>query len=158
MHKKGLVPTPLPSWLQPLLARLAAETGIWGEGGQLPNHVLINAYQPGEGIMPHEDGPLYRPAVAILSLEHPAVVRFARKRGEADAADAGTAEAQAAPASGEVVHCCTAAAEPSPAQPCLPSPASLAQPTRASAALLCSSWLARRGVGAGGSLATRGSQ
>lgn len=45
--KQGLVPAPMPSWLQPLLARLAADTGAYGEG-QLPNHVLINAYLPGE--------------------------------------------------------------------------------------------------------------
>lgn len=50
--------------------------------------------QPGEGIMPHEDGPLYHPAVAILSLGHPAVVRFARKRSEGAAA-AGAAAAGA---------------------------------------------------------------
>ena len=53
VHKKGLIPAPLPSWLQPLLGRLAQDTGAYGEG-QAPNHVLINAYQPGEGIMPHE--------------------------------------------------------------------------------------------------------
>lgn len=48
VHKKGLIASPLPGWLQSLLARLAGETGIWGgEPGQplLPNHVLINAYQ-----------------------------------------------------------------------------------------------------------------
>lgn len=33
--------------------------------------------------MPHEDGPLYCPAVLILSLANPAVVRFARKRDTA---------------------------------------------------------------------------
>lgn len=54
----------------------------------------IPCMQPGEGIMPHEDGPLYHPAVAILSLGHPAVVRFARKRSEGAAA-AGAAAAGA---------------------------------------------------------------
>ncbi|KAL4419683.1 hypothetical protein ABPG75_006781 [Micractinium tetrahymenae] len=108
VHKKGLVAAPLPSWLQPLLARLAGETGIWGgEPGAplLPNHVLINAYQPGEGIMPHTDGPLYHPAVAILSLGNPAVVRFARKRTE-DAATAAAEEAATAavPAEGAPPH------------------------------------------------------
>ena len=82
VHKKGLVPAPMPSWCTPLLARLASE-GVYG--GQLPNHVLVNAYQPGEGILPHEDGPLYYPAVAILSLAAPAVVRFVRKRSAAEA-------------------------------------------------------------------------
>ncbi|KAI3425123.1 hypothetical protein D9Q98_008895 [Chlorella vulgaris] len=88
IHKQGLISAPLPSWLQPLVARLAAETGIYGNvGGDVgqPNHVLVNAYQPGEGILPHEDGPLYHPAVAILGLGAPAVVRFAHKRSNTQA-------------------------------------------------------------------------
>ena len=48
-----------------------------GSGGA--NHVLVNSYLPGEGIMPHQDGPLYHPAVCILSLGCPAIVRFWRK-------------------------------------------------------------------------------
>jgi alkylated DNA repair protein alkB family protein 6 len=39
-------------------------------GGLLPtvNHVLVNEYAPGQGILSHQDGPLYAPAVAILSM------------------------------------------------------------------------------------------
>lgn len=33
-----------------------------------PNHVLINEYNPGEGIMPHEDGDAYARIVATVSL------------------------------------------------------------------------------------------
>lgn len=33
-----------------------------------PNHVLINEYKPGEGIMPHEDGKAYASVVATVSL------------------------------------------------------------------------------------------
>ncbi|KAL3762148.1 hypothetical protein ACHAW5_003178 [Stephanodiscus triporus] len=33
-----------------------------------PNHVLINEYQPGEGIMPHTDGPAYENRTATISL------------------------------------------------------------------------------------------
>jgi alkylated DNA repair protein alkB family protein 6 len=36
----------------------------------------VNAYEPGEGILPHQDGPLYYPAVAIVSLGAGAVMRF----------------------------------------------------------------------------------
>ena len=70
VHPKGLITAPLPSWLHPLLKRLADEMGgeeKLGEklqeklqrlqenldlfqGGD-PNHVLVNAYAPGEGIM-----------------------------------------------------------------------------------------------------------
>lgn len=31
------------------------------------NHVLINEYQPGQGIMAHTDGPAYSPVVATIS-------------------------------------------------------------------------------------------
>ncbi|KXZ45946.1 hypothetical protein GPECTOR_49g530 [Gonium pectorale] len=99
VHTKGLIPAPLPSWLGPLLRRLAAEGGDDGGGegsgggglygGRPPNHVLVNSYHPGEGIMPHEDGPAYHPVVAILSLGAPAVLRFRRKprRGGEESAD-----------------------------------------------------------------------
>lgn len=33
-----------------------------------PNQCLINEYKPGQGIMPHSDGPAYNPCVATLSL------------------------------------------------------------------------------------------
>ncbi|KAG9003934.1 hypothetical protein FRB94_002779 [Tulasnella sp. JGI-2019a] len=39
-----------------------------------PNQVLVNEYQPNQGISPHEDGPAYHPAVATLSLGSPTVL------------------------------------------------------------------------------------
>ena len=33
-----------------------------------PNHVLINEYLPGQGIMPHKDGPAYHHVVCTISL------------------------------------------------------------------------------------------
>jgi len=33
-----------------------------------PNHVLINEYLPGQGIMPHKDGAAYYPVVCTVSL------------------------------------------------------------------------------------------
>mmetsp|Transcript_28745 Transcript_28745/g.80933 ORF Transcript_28745/g.80933 Transcript_28745/m.80933 type:complete len:236 (-) Transcript_28745:383-1090(-) len=80
VHSTGcLIAQPLPSWLRPVAERMHRDTGIFG--GEEPNHVLINSYQPGEGIMPHEDGPLYHPGVCILSLGAPAVVHFFEKPG-----------------------------------------------------------------------------
>jgi len=38
--------------LQALAKRLQADTGIFGDEGA--NHVLLNAYLPGQGILPHE--------------------------------------------------------------------------------------------------------
>ncbi|EIE18199.1 hypothetical protein COCSUDRAFT_54973 [Coccomyxa subellipsoidea C-169] len=85
VHEKlgVLLQSPVPSWLQPLLRRLGEDTQAFGPGLEA-NHVLLNAYRPGEGIMPHQDGPLYHPGVCILSLAAPAVMRFSRKRSSDD--------------------------------------------------------------------------
>jgi alkylated DNA repair protein alkB family protein 6 len=45
-----------------------------------PNHVLINEYQPGQGIMPHEDGAAYYPLVATVSLGAPIVLDIYKKK------------------------------------------------------------------------------
>lgn len=45
------------------------ELGIFnGSPHGAPNHVLVNEYRPGQGIMPHEDGGAYYPLVATVSL------------------------------------------------------------------------------------------
>lgn len=41
-----------------------------------PNHCLVNEYHPGDGILPHTDGPAYVPTVATLSLESNTVYEF----------------------------------------------------------------------------------
>lgn len=61
---EGFAPDPLPDWAHPLLQRLVEENVF----SITPNHILVNEYSPGQGIMPHEDGPLYMPNVAIVSL------------------------------------------------------------------------------------------
>ncbi|KAH8028436.1 hypothetical protein HPB51_016887 [Rhipicephalus microplus] len=59
-HPKGMVPEALPQWLKDICAKVAS-LGVFGE--KSPNHVLVNEYKPGEGILPHEDGPLYYPGM-----------------------------------------------------------------------------------------------
>mmetsp|Transcript_22620 Transcript_22620/g.56751 ORF Transcript_22620/g.56751 Transcript_22620/m.56751 type:complete len:298 (+) Transcript_22620:112-1005(+) len=75
----GLQQAALPQWLserlQPSLSCLGVFTAF--------NHVLINEYTPGQGIMPHEDGPLYLPRVAILSLRSPGSLHFTPKQAGA---------------------------------------------------------------------------
>lgn len=61
---EGMQQEPLPPYLTTVIARLVDVFGV----SETPNHVLINEYTPGQGIMPHRDGPLYHPRVAILSL------------------------------------------------------------------------------------------
>ncbi|XP_038623181.1 alpha-ketoglutarate-dependent dioxygenase alkB homolog 6 isoform X2 [Tachyglossus aculeatus] len=60
-----MVPEQLPAWLQRYTEKISS-LGVFG--GRHANHVLINEYQPGQGIMPHEDGPLYYPRVSTISL------------------------------------------------------------------------------------------
>jgi len=58
------------SSLPPILQRLSNTLVAVGAfpSSKPPNHVLINEYQPGEGIMPHTDGPAYESRTGTISL------------------------------------------------------------------------------------------
>ena len=60
----GAERTPLPEWLQ-RLARFVENSKLIDYG---IDHVLVNEYKPGQGILAHTDGPSYHPRVACLSL------------------------------------------------------------------------------------------
>ncbi|KAF2621250.1 hypothetical protein BU25DRAFT_443896 [Macroventuria anomochaeta] len=49
-----------------------------------PNHVLINEYKPGEGIMPHEDGKAYASVVATVSLGGSVCLSLSPKPGASE--------------------------------------------------------------------------
>jgi hypothetical protein len=50
VHSKGLIPAPIPRWLEQLCGRVHSFLlPLFGQ--QPPNHVLINSYQPGCGIL-----------------------------------------------------------------------------------------------------------
>ncbi|WFD33699.1 non-specific serine/threonine protein kinase [Malassezia cuniculi] len=72
MSGKGtLIAEPLPDWVtrSPDLISRIRETGAFQNSAHgEPNHCLVNEYLPGQGIMPHNDGPAYFPAVATVSL------------------------------------------------------------------------------------------
>jgi len=85
-HSDGMIPERVPSFIQAVMDA-TVQAGVFEEP---PNHVLLNEYQRGQGIMPHQDGPLYQPVVAILSLAGPAMLQFwssleATKRNDATA-------------------------------------------------------------------------
>ncbi|KAI1212970.1 uncharacterized protein F4807DRAFT_306602 [Annulohypoxylon truncatum] len=73
-----LMDVPLPAWLNdPIVPRLKSiplsktldSSDIFSfSPHQKPNHVLINEYPPGIGIMPHKDGAAYHPVVCTVSL------------------------------------------------------------------------------------------
>ncbi|EFJ05531.1 hypothetical protein SELMODRAFT_136984 [Selaginella moellendorffii] len=73
VESNGLVPQPLPSWLTKITEKISSVTGLFPSP---INHVLVNEYLPGQGIMLHQDGPSYFPVVAILSLGAPTLMRF----------------------------------------------------------------------------------
>ncbi|PSR93961.1 Alkbh6 protein [Coniella lustricola] len=72
-----LLDEPLPPWLNdPVVTRLLSiplrtldSSHLFASSPhQRPNHVLINEYPPGIGIMPHKDGSAYYPVVCTVSL------------------------------------------------------------------------------------------
>lgn len=71
-----LLAAPLPPWLtSPIITPRFQALGIFADAPHgAPNHVLVNEYQPGQGIMPHRDGAAYYPLVATVSLGAPIVL------------------------------------------------------------------------------------
>ena len=78
--KDALLSAPLPNFLEgPVLPRFK-QLNVFAESPHLrPNHVLVNEYQAGEGIMPHEDGPAYHPITATVSLGSHNVLEIYKK-------------------------------------------------------------------------------
>lgn len=73
VHEKGLISQPIPAWLSSITDKITKETNLF----PAPiNHVLVNEYLPGQGITSHQDGPVYHPVVAILSLGAPTMMHF----------------------------------------------------------------------------------
>ncbi|XP_042282889.1 alpha-ketoglutarate-dependent dioxygenase alkB homolog 6 [Thunnus maccoyii] len=64
-HPKGMLAEKIPDWLQKYCEKISS---LGAFSGKSANHVLVNEYKEGEGIMPHEDGPLYHPTVTTISL------------------------------------------------------------------------------------------
>jgi alkylated DNA repair protein alkB family protein 6 len=70
--------------MDPILPRFEA-LGIFNESPHsAPNHVLINEYYPGQGIMPHEDGAAYAPIVATVSLGATTVLDIYAKKEDGE--------------------------------------------------------------------------
>jgi len=82
-HPKGMVPEPMPEWLSRICERIG-DTGAFEGANLRPNHVLVNEYLPGQGIMPHTDGPLYYPTVTTISLGDSLVLDFYRALNDAE--------------------------------------------------------------------------
>jgi alkylated DNA repair protein alkB family protein 6 len=73
-HPEGMHPEELPPCMQDTLQQITL-SGIFPVGRE-PNHILLNSYSRGQGISGHQDGPLYSPTVAILTLSGPSMLQF----------------------------------------------------------------------------------
>jgi alkylated DNA repair protein alkB homolog 6 len=79
-----LLAAPLPHFLDHIV-NLLREAGYFDNSThQNPNHVLINEYKPGEGIMPHEDGPAYSCITATVSLGSHTVLSIYKKNADGE--------------------------------------------------------------------------
>lgn len=72
--KENFRPEPLPPWLR-RIAQCLVEAGVFPPD-MPPNHVLLNEYRRGQGILPHTDGLYYHPLTATLSLGGSAIMTF----------------------------------------------------------------------------------
>lgn len=71
----------LPTWAQPLAARLAAD----GHMPAPPDQLIVNEYEPGQGIAAHVDCvPCFGPAICSLTLGSTCVMRLSAATGEGE--------------------------------------------------------------------------
>ena len=73
------VTEPLPPWASTIVDALFSRNVFCDDKNKKhvkPNHVLVNEYQVPSGIAPHNDGDVYAPCVAILTLEGDALIDF----------------------------------------------------------------------------------
>ncbi|CAG8663602.1 4339_t:CDS:2, partial [Racocetra persica] len=79
--ERGMLSEPLPPWLTTCTFPKFSALGLFNECEKfkLPNHCLINEYESGQGIMPHEDGPFYYPTVVTVSLKSHTILDFYKR-------------------------------------------------------------------------------
>ncbi|KAJ7827875.1 hypothetical protein B0H14DRAFT_1224843 [Mycena olivaceomarginata] len=91
--KNVLVAQPMPPFVEvypDIIDRL--KRTVFTPGGSphgQPNHIIMNEYLPGQGIMPHEDGPAYFPVVATISLGSHCVFHYYQYKNDADGGTGG---------------------------------------------------------------------
>lgn len=71
--EKGMIPEKIPNWLDMYINKIY-NLNVFK--GKKPNQILINEYEPGQGIMPHTDGPLFYPTIATISCGSHTILEF----------------------------------------------------------------------------------
>ncbi|KAI9585280.1 alpha-ketoglutarate-dependent dioxygenase alkB homolog 6 [Glossina fuscipes] len=85
-HVNGMLAEEIPIWLQTYVEKIN-NLNIFET--QKANHVLVNEYRPGQGIMPHTDGPLFFPTISTISLGSHTILEFSKR--DVDEKDANSA-------------------------------------------------------------------
>lgn len=84
-QKNTVISALLPKFLDtPILPRFASLQIFADSPHSVPNHCLVNEYQPGEGIMPHTDGPAYYPITATISLGSHTILNIYEKNEQGE--------------------------------------------------------------------------
>lgn len=77
--QKGMIAEEMPSYLQAYVDKIN-ELNIFGEAKA--NHILLNEYRPGQGIMSHFDGPTFYPTITTISVGSHTVLEFHQPRSD----------------------------------------------------------------------------
>lgn len=73
-HPNGMIAEAIPQWLKKYMEKID-NLGLFNKEIK-SNHVLVNEYTSGQGIMPHLDGPLFYPTVTTISCGSHTVLDF----------------------------------------------------------------------------------
>lgn len=76
---KPMIQEPLPEWLASLGSRIS-DFAVKQNPNDFFNQVLINEYLPGQGILPHTDGPAFEPFICTVNLGGPVLLDFRDNR------------------------------------------------------------------------------
>ena len=87
--QKGMIAEEIPGYLQTYLDKVN-ELRVFGD--VKANHILLNEYRAGQGIMPHFDGPLFYPTITTLSVGSHTVLEFHHSRTDDGNAELSTTE------------------------------------------------------------------
>lgn len=77
--QKGMIAEEIPGYLQAYLDKIN-QLQIFDEAKA--NHILLNEYNAGQGILSHFDGPLFYPTITTISVGSHTVLEFHQPRSE----------------------------------------------------------------------------
>jgi len=77
--QKGMIAEEVPGYLQNYLDKVN-QLQVFGDAKA--NHILLNEYRAGQGIMSHFDGPLFYPTITTISIGSHTVLEFHRPRSD----------------------------------------------------------------------------